>query len=148
MQKINIINCDSTHIKDIARLEEGFDSERYSEELISKSLDSNETINLILECDGEYVAYLSAMIVLDECELLKIIVDKNYRRMGFGNKLIGALISRLKIDGFNKIFLEVRSDNIIAKNFYEKNGFEKITQRKKYYSDGVDADIYWLNLND
>ena len=38
-----------------------------------------------------------------------------------------------------KIFLEVRKSNIPAINAYKKAGFNQISVRKKYYSDGEDA---------
>jgi ribosomal protein S18 acetylase RimI-like enzyme len=40
-----------------------------------------------------------------------------------------------------KIFLEVSDKNIHAIKLYERNGYEKISVRKNYYSDGSDAII-------
>lgn len=147
MHKIEIIRCDIDNLNDIVELEKGFDKERYTENTIENALCSNNYINLILKYDGNVAGYLSASKCLDECELLKIIISKEYRRMGLGKRLFDGLLNILHEDNCKKIFLEVRADNNIAKCFYEKLNFEKINQRKKYYSDGVDADIYWLNID-
>lgn len=147
MSKIEVCRCDCTNLYDIINLENEFVQERYSREIIEKSLSDKNVINLIIKYNGESVGYLSASLILDECELLKIVVASKYRRMGLGYRLLEELIVFLQSNKFHKIFLEVRADNFVAKSFYEKNGFEKINQRKKYYNDGVDADIYWLNLN-
>ena len=56
------------------------------------------------------------------------------------------ILARLKNKGVETIFLEVRSNNMPAKKLYEKNGFIKISERQKYYSDGADADIYRLTF--
>ena len=40
-----------------------------------------------------------------------------------------------------KLFLEVRESNLPAISLYEKYGFIKISQRKKYYKDGENADV-------
>lgn len=147
MQRIDVFRCDNSYLKDIIQLEQGFEKERYSCKMIEDSLNDNNVIYFILKVDDKVCGYLSASTVLDECELLKIIIDEKYRHMGLGSKLLDNLIEYLQKNDYRKIFLEVRADNLNAKLFYKKNGFEMINQRKKYYKDGVDADIYWLNLN-
>lgn len=43
------------------------------------------------------------------------------------------------------IDLEVRVDNEPARRAYERNGFEVVGRRPRYYSDGVDAVLYSRN---
>ena len=57
------------------------------------------------------------------------------------------LIQCLNERHVDNIFLEVRKDNVVAIKFYRSIGFQKINERQKYYSDGVDAEIYRLGLN-
>ena len=90
---------------------------------------------------------VSATIIIDECNLLKIIVDNNYKKSGIGSQLLKCLISKCVECDTKKIYLEVRKDNLIAKSFYEKHGFQKESERIGYY-DGVDAEIFWYYIND
>ena len=68
-------------------------------------------------------------------------------KKGFGKILLNHLIDECKKKNANKIFLEVRKDNEIAKMFYKNFGFRKESERIGYY-DGVDAEIFWYYIND
>lgn len=77
-----------------------------------------------------------------DADLESIIVSPEFRQQGIGKKLLSMLIEKLEMLNILKIFLEVRESNLSARVFYEKNGFSKISKRKKYYPDGEDALIY------
>ena len=142
----DIINATSNDVDIIYKLDAEYEYDRYSRELIRESLGSSSYLNLIAYKDSNAVGYVSVSSVIDEGEILKIVVAREYRKLGVGDTLIKEVLSRLKINGIETIFLEVRSNNIPAKRLYEKNGFIKISERQKYYSDGADADIYRLKL--
>lgn len=74
----------------------------------------------------------------DFCELMDILVDKDYRNKGVATLLMNDLVEKSKLLS-PKIFLEVRAGNLPAISLYLKHGFNKISVRKKYYSDGEDA---------
>lgn len=146
MDKIIVRLANEKDFVDIKKLEQGFGHESYSDELIIKSLKNSNSINLIAFFGNCAIGYLTATNVFDEGELIKIIVDKSYRRMGCGEILINELIVHLKKNNVCKLFLELRKDNIPAKKLYEKIGFLKLYERREYYNDGMDAEIYWLEL--
>lgn len=148
MAKIEIRHANIENIEDILKLEDGFGDEKYSRVLIEQSLKDERLLNLIMFIDDVAIGYLSASVMIDEGELLKIIVDKDYRGKKLATSLMVELFNLLKEKGVRQIFLEVRKDNIPAKKLYEKLGFNKSHERKKYYSDGMDAEIYWCKLND
>ena len=51
--------------------------------------------------------------------------------------------------GVVTINLEVRRSNAVARELYEKNGFNRVGVRKRYYADnGEDAVLYTLILKD
>lgn len=135
------------NLDDIDDLELGFGLERYSRQCIEDNLKNPNFTNLILYVDNIASGYLCASCVLDECEVLKIIVDKEHRQMRLGTMLINYLFETLKTKGIEKVFLEFRVDNVVAKSFYESIGFESLYRREKYYSDGVDAFVYRYDLN-
>lgn len=119
----------------------------YSLEQIKESLLNDNYLNYIAFLNDEPVGYLSCNCILDECELIKVIVDKKFRHKGIGGELIKCLINFANSEKMSKIFLEVRKDNINAIKLYEKFGFQKFAERKKYYN-GIDAELYWLKIYD
>ena len=70
----------------------------------------------------------------DEGEIIMIMIDPSFRHKGRGKLLLKKLLDDLKSIGCKKIFLEVGSNNEGAIALYKKNNFEKIGERKEYYS--------------
>ncbi len=78
--------------------------------------------------------------VLDECEVLNLAVSKEKRRQGFGKLILKSALE----DDFLKntsVFLEVRKSNVAAISLYEKVGFNKIGERKRYYTNPLEDAI-------
>ena len=136
----------SSDTNDIIVLDNQYEYERYSEGAIRSSLESSSYINYIAFHGDKAIGYVSFLSVVNEAELLKIVVDKDFRHMGIGYNLISTAINGLKAKGTEKVFLEVRADNLVAKRLYSSIGFCKINIRQKYYEDGGDAEIYSLSL--
>ena len=142
-----IREAEISDIEAIVRLENQYGDEVYSSNLIESTFDYDYYHTYVILVDNKVIGYISATIILDECNLLKIIIDKEYRKNGFGRELLGFLVDRCKSLSVNRIFLEVRKDNDVAKMFYENFGFRKESERPGYY-DGVDAEIFWYYIND
>ena len=70
----------------------------------------------------------------DEGEIIMIMIDPSFRHKGRATLLLKKLLNDLKSIGCKKIFLEVGSNNEGAIALYKKNNFEKIGERKEYYS--------------
>lgn len=116
--------------------------ENYNEILNNKSYE----IHKIYE-NEDIAGFAITIDMIDAMEIIRIAIDKNYRRKGFAEKLIRNIIFKTKTKLYENIFLEVRASNKAAINLYEKTGFEKIMIRKKYYSDNEeDAIIMKLEL--
>ena len=62
-----------------------------------------------------------------------IVVDEEYRNLGIATKLLNEMENRHKT--VDNTTLEVRKSNIVALNFYKKNGFREVAIRKNYYKD-------------
>ena len=95
--------------------------------------------NFVLAYKDFIIGYLNFWIVPDGIELNNIVIHRNFRKKGFGKVLLNFLIESAKVFKSEKIFLEVKEDNIIAQNLYKKFGFKEIFVRKTYYSDNKDA---------
>ena len=58
--------------------------------------------------------------------LMFFVVDKGYRRLGLGSRILEEAVERIyKEYGDRPILLEVHEDNEQAARFYERNGFRK-----------------------
>ena len=71
--------------------------------------------------------------VLDEMEILTICTIPEKRRMGYGKTLLKTIEDYAKIHKIERIFLEVRSNNLPAKSLYEACGFTQTGIRSGYY---------------
>ena len=52
-----------------------------------------------------------------------------------------AVLTEAAADGVTSFFLEVRESNTATRHLYEKNGFEAIGVRKRYYAKPVEDAI-------
>lgn len=145
MDKIIIEKANINDVLEISKLENNYPYEKYSLSQIEDMF--NYDYYTIFKCliNGKIEGYICATILFEECNLLKIIVNSNYRRHGLGSRLINTLIEYCKNENVSSVYLEVRENNNIAISFYENIGFELETVRKGYY-DGIDAKIYRLNI--
>ena len=85
--------------------------------------------------DEKIVGYVILLDSIDVWEIMKIAVDREQRKKGYGDKLLNYIFNFAQMP----IMLEVRESNIPAIKFYRKNGFEKIGVRKNYYHDTNEA---------
>lgn len=95
--------------------------------------------------DNIIVAYMLCSTVLDEINIDRIAVKKECRRKGLASILMQSFIDYCKNNGLAVVTLEVRSSNVCAIGLYEKFGFGKVGERKRYYPDNnEDAILYTL----
>jgi len=83
--------------------------------------------------------FVLARVAADEAEILTIMVLPPYRRHGLARLLLEASFDNAKMQGAEKMYLEVASSNESAMQLYTKVGFTQVGCRKRYYADGVDA---------
>ncbi len=83
--------------------------------------------------DAELKGFLVARLVAGEAELLNVVVAMDARRMGIGRALMKHWIDKMKEEGAQKLFLEVRVSNKAAITLYRGFGFTDVGKRKAYY---------------
>lgn len=99
------------------------------------NIDSNPFYKCLVYDDGIIKGCIVFEKIYDRVELDYIVVDKNYRRCGIGNKLINYLIQYCKTKNISNITLEVNENNISALSLYKKNGFNIVSKRTRYYGE-------------
>ncbi|MBR5295042.1 MAG: ribosomal protein S18-alanine N-acetyltransferase [Clostridia bacterium] len=136
------------YIEDVSLLEKELFSDSWSEDAIKGFLSSPASRGYVLLKNGECVSYGLFTCLLGEGEVLRIGTKKSAARQGFAHSLLQFYFDDCKKEGLEKIFLEVRKENLAARRLYEKTGFSLIYTRKGYYKDPTDdACIYEKNQN-
>ena len=78
-------------------------------------------------------------VVLDEAQINYFVVNKKFRKNGFGSYLMSYLIKKCEKLNLKKLLLEVSQSNITAERFYSRFDFSTVGIRKNYYKDGSHA---------
>ena len=82
------------------------------------------------------IGFLALQDLAGELEITQLAVKKAYQGQGLANQLMEFLSDRPE-----RIFLEVRASNQVARALYEKHGFLPVGQRKNYYQNPVEDAI-------
>ena len=77
--------------------------------------------------------------VLDEAQINYFVINKNFRKRGFGSYLMSYLINCCEKQNIKKLLLEVSQKNVVAEKFYNHFNFSTVGIRRNYYKDGSDA---------
>jgi ribosomal protein S18 acetylase RimI-like enzyme len=88
--------------------------------------------------DG-YVGSIMFRISMSVMYIDRILVDQSYRRAGIGARLLEEGLGVAKKENAEKALLTASINNIIALNFYLKNGFKVDNIRSDYYSKNEDG---------
>jgi [ribosomal protein S18]-alanine N-acetyltransferase len=92
------------------------------------------------------LGFLCRWLVADECHVLNIAVHPDFRRSGIGTELLLTAISEAKEKHAGVITLEVRRNNLPARQLYRKFEFSERRLRRHYYGPGEDAIVMELLL--
>lgn len=134
-------------IPQVAELERKNFSQPWSEAGIETYLDSGSAIFITAKCGGKVAGYGALLRVLDESELVSIIVDEKFRRMGIAREILDIFYDMAKENGVEKIHLEVRKSNEPAVKLYESEGFKRVGLRNGFYDKPKeDAYLYTKEL--
>ena len=103
---------------------------------------------LVAEKEGYVIGYVMFWIKYEnQGHIISIAVDKNYRRMKAGSRLLSKAIAILSLLPIRTIFLEVRESNSGAVEFYKNFGFKIDRVVPGYYDNDEGAIVMYLPLN-
>ena len=105
---------------------------------VNEMLEDQVSKIYVYEKDDLVIGVIIATDLTETCDILILIVDPDYRKMGVATNLIDYLISELD-ENLKLITLEVSANNKEALKLYDKFGFYVVNVRKKYYANGDDA---------
>jgi len=109
----------------------------WSEESILHDVKENAVARWLVLDNGEgrVLAYAGMWFVLDEAHVCNVAVHPECRRMGYGRRIMDALMNLAKENSMTLMTLEVRRSNAPAQNLYHACGFLDVGYRKRYYED-------------
>ncbi len=95
---------------------------------------------LVAESEGEIAGYALALVRgRRAAKLYSLGVAPELRGRGIAAALLRALLDELEVRGFERVVLEVRSDNAGAIALYRQLGFDLLKRLEAFYRDGCDA---------
>lgn len=81
------------------------------------------------------VGFAGFWVMAGEAHITSIAVREKHRRKGIGELLLGRVIDMAIEMNAEMVTLEVRASNTSAQKLYEKYGFKKVGERRRYYLD-------------
>jgi len=87
----------------------------------------------VLTDGADVLAHVVLSVNDDESHLLTLCVHPDYRRVGFGRRLLHHVLMEAHKRGASSCFLEVRPSNVEALPLYYNNGFVRVGERRQYY---------------
>lgn len=81
------------------------------------------------------LGYAGMWIMVNEAHITTVALRSNWRGKGFGELLLASLVELAAEMGADRVTLEVRVSNEVARNLYRKYGFQEEGRRPRYYSD-------------
>ena len=128
----------------VARMEEEYFSEPWSEKAFEDALDKKEYLYMVAVEEQEVVAYCGMYQVLDEGNITQVAVRSDRRGRGVARKLLQDFMQKGQEKGVSAYTLEVRVSNQGAVRVYESCGFVTECVRKDFYAEPKeDAFIMW-----
>lgn len=97
--------------------------------------------------DSIIPGYIIYWTMFDECHILNVAIDPEWRGVGFATKLVRMAINVALKKNLKRVFLEVRKSNEGAFALYQKLGFFVDHIKKNFYENGEDAYFMVLYLD-
>jgi len=158
-------------IKEVCNIEKTSFSNPMSEVDLEKALKNKLSIFFVYEYNGQILGYLGAYYIglgvlkkndreikieypneferdNSQVDIDNVAVDKEYRGLGIGSRILAAFKDTAENNSINRIFLEVRKSNKAAIGLYEKYGFNIESVRKEYYSDPTEDGYIMIRIKE
>ncbi|HEY8344109.1 MAG TPA: ribosomal protein S18-alanine N-acetyltransferase [Bacillota bacterium] len=110
-------------------------------------LENERAFYLVAREEDRVQGYIGMWMILDEGHITNLAVHPRARGRGIGELLLKTLMAESRSRGIDRLTLEVRVSNLVARSLYAKLGFVSAGIRPGYYLDNnEDALIMWRGL--
>ena len=133
---INIFEADINCLERIFEIEKTSFSKPWSYDSMIEAFESDTVSIYAAENEfNEKTAFIMALQIDYEAEILNIAVSPEHRHQGIASALMHHILAEFEKRSVESIYLEVRESNIPAIGLYIKSGFKQFGTRRNYYSD-------------
>lgn len=147
---IAVRQAEQADLLDVLRIERASFAQPWPFSAFERSLDAPAF--LVAECDSEVIGYVVADTIpnhgRDLGHIKDLAIKFDERGNGIGTRLLRQALSAMALEGATSVKLEVRNNNEGAKRLYRRFGFQPRRRVVSYYSDGEDAVIMMLDLEE
>lgn len=146
MEKIII---EKMNLKDFEQIKENLQKDFddfWNANILESELKNDNSLYFVAKKEEKILGFIGIIKNIDFIEISNIVVKKDFRNKGIGNKLLQKIIEVAKQMKKNEIYLEVNEKNDNAIFLYEKNNFQKVGIRKKYYNGKDNAILMSLKI--
>lgn len=147
MESLNMLESKKMLPEDaaaVAVIERMIFSQPWSEKGFLDSLESPDTLYLVVKVQGVIVGYCGLLQSFEEADITNVAVHPEWRGRGIAYQMLQTLMEQGKTRGIERYTLEVRVSNASAIHVYEKLGFTSVGVRKNFYDmPREDAMIMW-----
>lgn len=131
---MTVLHADPAMLSAVLEIENEAFTCPWSEKSFEEAFASeNIIVYAAVDDDGCVAGFSCLMWYGEEGEILNIAVRTSARKNGIGQRLMDAMLTEGCENGVRSFYLEVRESNTAARRLYEKNGFEALGIRKRYY---------------
>jgi ribosomal-protein-alanine N-acetyltransferase len=135
-------------LQQVSQLEQNIFPDPWSLRSFNESLDEERVGAWVTTCRDQVIGYMITLWVEDEIHILNLAVSPNFQRQGLASRMLTTLEDLAVGHGSHNFWLEVRSSNTIAQQFYRRHGFIQIGSRQNYYRNKEDALIMAKSIRD
>ncbi|MGJ7923200.1 ribosomal protein S18-alanine N-acetyltransferase [Neobacillus sp. LXY-4] len=135
-------------IEDVLKIEHESFAAPWSRDAFINELTHNRfAVYIVIEEEEQVIGYCGVWVIVDEAHITNIAILPEHRGKKLGEALLTKVMEVTKQLGAEKMTLEVRVSNDVAKGLYRKLGFQDGAIRRGYYTDNQeDALVMWVNL--
>ena len=138
---ITIQKATLAHLENLYKIEQQcFTQEAFSKNQIEWLLKSPVAVSFLAKENNEIVGFIIGLVYENADKrigrIFTIDVAPAHRRKGVGIRLLKRTEKEFVDLGVKVCYLEVRADNVAAKQLYKKVGYKKIRVLKNYYFQG------------
>jgi len=133
MKKLIIRDMGEDDLPAILDIEEISFSIPWSKQDFLNEMYKKSALSKVAVFEGNIIGYICLNFRLQECHILNLAVQPDFRRQGVASVLMEEAMMELKKRGCVFMYLKVRVSNTGAQRFYELFGFKAEGIRKKYY---------------
>lgn len=158
-QKIKILDFDANFADDILNIQTECGLSVWSKNDYLSELERKDSIfKIVRNADEKIIGFALVRLLIgnsndsnisfDSSEILNIAVRTLFQDKGIGQMIFDEILYALKEKNIEEIWLEVRESNDKAIIFYQKNNFERQSERKNYYSNPTENALVFRRLID